>query len=79
MLEANAYQLAAKMLNSLRQKKEPRAVWIVGGNLVQTPNSDWDVAQMQAKSATLVGVFDGSMPSVDITEAIIAADEEVAA
>jgi hypothetical protein len=74
MLEANAYHLAAKMLNSLRQRKEPRAVWIVGGNVVQTPNTDLDVAQMLAKRAVLVGVFDGSMPSADLADAIIAAD-----
>lgn len=76
MLEENAYHLAAKMLNSLRQRKEPRAVWIVGGTVVQTHNADWDVAQMLAAGAVLVGVFDGSMPSVDLAEAIIAADEE---
>ncbi len=77
MLEDNAYHLAAKMLRSLRQRKEPRAVWIVGGNVVQTPNRDWDVEHMLAKRAVLVGVFDGSMPSVDLAEAIIAAGWEV--
>lgn len=74
MLNDNAYKMAATALNSLRQKKAPRALWLAEGGVLMTPNTDWDVEQMQKAGAVLVGVFDQHMPSIDLAEAIIAAD-----
>ena len=71
----NHYHIASQQLEYLRRHKTPRALWIVGGSVFRTPNTDLDVAQMAAKGATLVGVFDGNMPQADLAGAIMAADE----
>jgi hypothetical protein len=74
MLKENAYRLASQNLEYLRRYKNSRALWIVNGNVVRTPNTDLDVAQMLSKGAILVGVFDGGMDRLELAEAIIAAD-----
>ena len=75
MLNENAYKTASLQLQYLRRHKDARSLWIVGGNVVRTPNTDRDVAQMLYKGAVLVGVFDGDMDNLALAEAIIAADE----
>lgn len=74
MLNENAYKTASLQLQYLRRYKDARAMWIVGGNVVRTPNTDRDVAQMLYKGAVLVGVFDGSVNMLDLADAIMAAD-----
>ena len=83
MLNENAYKTASLQLQYLRRHKDARALWIVGGNVVRTPNTDWDIRQMEAAGAALVGVFTAGRnvgifasdnPSIDLAEAIIAAD-----
>ena len=73
MLNETAHTLAARMCKSLRQKQGPRALWIVGGTITQTEDTDAAVDHMRRKRAVLVGVFDGDMPAVDMAEAIIEA------
>ena len=75
MLNDNAYRTASLQLQYLRRHKDARALWVVGGNVVRTPNTDQDVEQMLANGAVLVGVFDGDMDNFALAEAIIAADE----
>ena len=71
----NHCHIASQQLEHLRRYKTPRALWIVGEAIFRTPNTDRDVAQMLDQGAKLIGVFDGDMPSADLAEAIIAADE----
>ena len=81
MINSSAYQIAAKNLQYIRQSQTPRALWIVGDEVVRTPGSDWDIQQMEAAGATLVGVFTAGRnvgvfaadnPVIDLAEAIIA-------
>ena len=85
MINASAYKIAAKNLQYIRQSQTPRALWIVGDEVVRTPASDWDVRQMEAHGAALVGVFTADRnvgifaaenPVIDLAEAIITADME---
>lgn len=75
MLKDNAYRLASQNLEYLRRYKNSRALWIANGTVVRTPNTDWDIEQMQAKGSILVGVFDGGMDRLELAEAIMAASD----
>jgi hypothetical protein len=85
MINANAYKIAAKNLQYIRQSQTPRALWVVGDEVVRTPSTDWDIQMMEAQGATLVGVFTADRnvgvfaaenPVIDLAEAIITADME---
>jgi predicted NAD-dependent protein-ADP-ribosyltransferase YbiA (DUF1768 family) len=85
MINASAYKIAAKNLQYIRQSQTPRALWIVGDDVARTPSTDWDIQQMEAMGATLVGVFTADRnvgvfaaenPVIDLAEAIITADME---
>ena len=75
MLSANAYRLSSQQLESLGKLGGNHALWVVGGTVVRTPNTDWDCVQMLSKGAKLVGVFNQGMPRRELAEAIMAADE----
>ena len=73
MLNDNVYKMAATVLNALGKTKTPRELWLIEGGVLMTKR---DSDQMQKAGAVLVGVFDRDMPSVDLAEAIIAADAD---
>ena len=71
MTYKNALRLADQTILQLRRNRYTRAVWLVGEKIVRTPNVDYDVANMEAGGALLVGVFTPAADRQHLAETIM--------
>lgn len=73
MLKGNAYRIAVQTRQWLKSKNLPCALWITNNNgeVGRTPPTDWDIRQMRANGASLIGVFTYEIPNADLADAIM--------
>lgn len=73
MLKGNAYRIAIQTRQYLKRNNLTRALWITNnnGDVARTPPTDWDIRQMKAKGASLIGVFTANIPNAELADAII--------